>query len=454
MKTILIFFLTAVINTQLIGQITLIGLDYNSEGTEDYPPENTWLNTAQELHSQNIKIQLAYVNGNLSHVDYLNDQGLIYKTEYFQNRRIIQRIVKSFSKENTMLKRVEYAFNPYDSLITAHHYNEQGQEIKREFSNHIRKNFTWKYEYNEDQKIISGKGYIDEKLQLFSKYFFNQNGKLIEDHEFENETDQKPLITYYKYNENNTLTEIFIPKQDEYITSRDLKILLKHNEKKFLTEQSSLHQDGNIYTDYKWQYNEKGKIISQTKSKYYSSYKDNANFPNGKYELYADFTQTYHYENNLLKYVLDETTQTFVYAFEHLKSVDGFNPKNHLHYEKTILKGSEKNSNRIEENQLTYKKGDLVLGLWSDNYWYPANIAYIENDKIKILFKDGDQGNVTREKIKSLNQKFLNQEVEIKLNALWTKAIITNIDESDFEYKAIESNQMGRLSYKYLRIKN
>ena len=51
-------------------------------------------------------------------------------------------------------------------------------------------------------------------------------------------------------------------------------------------------------------------------------------------------------------------------------------------------------------------KGDLVLAQWGpDNLFYPARIAKVDGDKMKVAYYDGDVATVRKDQVKAFDWK-------------------------------------------------
>ena len=42
-----------------------------------------------------------------------------------------------------------------------------------------------------------------------------------------------------------------------------------------------------------------------------------------------------------------------------------------------------------------YDKGDRVLALWEDAYWYPGTVVAVDGNVLTIAFDDGDKAELT-----------------------------------------------------------
>lgn len=50
-----------------------------------------------------------------------------------------------------------------------------------------------------------------------------------------------------------------------------------------------------------------------------------------------------------------------------------------------------------------YDKGDRVLALWEDAYWYPGTVVAVDGNVITIDFDDGDKATVDSERVNKLD---------------------------------------------------
>lgn len=50
-----------------------------------------------------------------------------------------------------------------------------------------------------------------------------------------------------------------------------------------------------------------------------------------------------------------------------------------------------------------YDKGDRVLALWEDAYWYPGTVTKVEGNVLTIQFDDGDKATVDSERVNKLD---------------------------------------------------
>ena len=49
-----------------------------------------------------------------------------------------------------------------------------------------------------------------------------------------------------------------------------------------------------------------------------------------------------------------------------------------------------------------YDKGDRVLALWEDAYWYPGTVVAVDGNVLTIEFDDGDKATVDSERVNKL----------------------------------------------------
>ena len=50
-----------------------------------------------------------------------------------------------------------------------------------------------------------------------------------------------------------------------------------------------------------------------------------------------------------------------------------------------------------------YEKGDRVLALWEDAYWYPGTVQSVDGNVVLIYFDDGDKATVDSERVNKLD---------------------------------------------------
>ena len=50
-----------------------------------------------------------------------------------------------------------------------------------------------------------------------------------------------------------------------------------------------------------------------------------------------------------------------------------------------------------------YDKGDRVLALWEDAYWYPGTVVAVAGNVLTIEFDDGDKATVDSERVNKLD---------------------------------------------------
>lgn len=50
-----------------------------------------------------------------------------------------------------------------------------------------------------------------------------------------------------------------------------------------------------------------------------------------------------------------------------------------------------------------YDKGDRVLALWEDAYWYPGTVIAVDGNVLTIEFDDGDKATVDSERVDKLD---------------------------------------------------
>ncbi len=50
-----------------------------------------------------------------------------------------------------------------------------------------------------------------------------------------------------------------------------------------------------------------------------------------------------------------------------------------------------------------YDKGDRVLALWEDAYWYPGTVTAVDGNVLTIEFDDGDKATVDSERVSKLD---------------------------------------------------
>ncbi len=52
---------------------------------------------------------------------------------------------------------------------------------------------------------------------------------------------------------------------------------------------------------------------------------------------------------------------------------------------------------------LAFDKGDRVIALWEDGYWYPATVESVKDDVLTLAFDDGDRATVDAERVNALD---------------------------------------------------
>ncbi|MFA5624264.1 MAG: tudor domain-containing protein [Bradymonadales bacterium] len=57
----------------------------------------------------------------------------------------------------------------------------------------------------------------------------------------------------------------------------------------------------------------------------------------------------------------------------------------------------------ISSTAFAFDKGDRVLGLWEDAYWYPATVVKIDGKILTLAFDDGDKATFDPERVNSLD---------------------------------------------------
>lgn len=50
-----------------------------------------------------------------------------------------------------------------------------------------------------------------------------------------------------------------------------------------------------------------------------------------------------------------------------------------------------------------YEKGDRVLALWEDAFWYPGTVQSVDGNVVLIYFDDGDKATVDSERVNKLD---------------------------------------------------
>ncbi len=50
-----------------------------------------------------------------------------------------------------------------------------------------------------------------------------------------------------------------------------------------------------------------------------------------------------------------------------------------------------------------FEKGDRVLGLWEDGYWYPATVQAVEGNVLTLHFDDGDKATFDSQRVQKLD---------------------------------------------------
>ena len=57
----------------------------------------------------------------------------------------------------------------------------------------------------------------------------------------------------------------------------------------------------------------------------------------------------------------------------------------------------------ISATAFGFGKGDRVLALWEDAFWYPGTVAAVDGNVLTIKFDDGDQATVDAERVQKLD---------------------------------------------------
>ena len=50
-----------------------------------------------------------------------------------------------------------------------------------------------------------------------------------------------------------------------------------------------------------------------------------------------------------------------------------------------------------------FSKGDRVLGLWEDGFWYPATVVNVDGGVLTLSFDDGDVVTIDSERVEALD---------------------------------------------------
>lgn len=50
-----------------------------------------------------------------------------------------------------------------------------------------------------------------------------------------------------------------------------------------------------------------------------------------------------------------------------------------------------------------YSKGERVLALWEDAFWYPGTVVSVDGNVVTIAFDDGDKARVDAERVNKLD---------------------------------------------------
>ncbi len=57
----------------------------------------------------------------------------------------------------------------------------------------------------------------------------------------------------------------------------------------------------------------------------------------------------------------------------------------------------------VSTTAFAFAKGDRVLALWEDAYWYPGTVTNVSGNVVKIEFDDGDVATVDAERVEKLD---------------------------------------------------
>ena len=57
----------------------------------------------------------------------------------------------------------------------------------------------------------------------------------------------------------------------------------------------------------------------------------------------------------------------------------------------------------ISTSAFAFGKGDRVLGLWEDAYWYPATVTKVDGKVLTLKFDDGDVATFDPERVNKLD---------------------------------------------------
>lgn len=59
----------------------------------------------------------------------------------------------------------------------------------------------------------------------------------------------------------------------------------------------------------------------------------------------------------------------------------------------------------VSATAFAFGKGDRVLALWEDAYWYPGTVTAVNGKVLTITFDDGDKATVDAERVEKLDWK-------------------------------------------------